>query len=320
MASTVSNTAPPFSPAIRKHAKAAFDTLPPNPAREDGTQDFDAYLRRLDKPESSAALPIKVDTSHPLSHYFISSSHNTYLSGNQLWSKSSTDSYKDVLKRGCRCIEIDVWDGGSPSSSEAEDNGKDRDGEVGKLTGMLKNKLGRLRSRSNPDKRAETVGSPSADLVNMPTPWRTPSGRSEPLVYHGYTVTSEIPFRKVCEVVRDYAFRSTDLPLIVSLEVHCSRAQQEIMVELMNDYWGQFLQRMPKDFSDSTALPALEEMRSKILIKVKYTPPEKAKAAEAEPGSRRASDRESASDDEAGEVSAIDRVALPKIARQLVQR
>lgn len=53
--------------------------------------------------------PLLVDDSLPLTHYFISSSHNTYLLSRQLVGRSSPASYTHVLSRNGRCVEIDVW-------------------------------------------------------------------------------------------------------------------------------------------------------------------------------------------------------------------
>eukprot|EP00051_Salpingoeca_urceolata_P001921 m.45184 g.45184 ORF g.45184 m.45184 type:complete len:1344 (+) comp11763_c0_seq1:246-4277(+) len=76
------------------------------------TRNFVEYLHGADNsiwnPERDS---IYMDMNQPLAHYFISSSHNTYLLGDQFRSESSVEAYIRCLRDGCRCVEIDCWDG-----------------------------------------------------------------------------------------------------------------------------------------------------------------------------------------------------------------
>ncbi|XP_058138834.1 1-phosphatidylinositol 4,5-bisphosphate phosphodiesterase zeta-1 isoform X2 [Dasypus novemcinctus] len=169
---------------------------------------FEGFTRYMDSPEcllfKNECQEVYQDMTCPLNDYFISSSHNTYLISDQLLGRSDLWGYVSALVKGCRCLEIDCWDG----------------------------------------------------------------SQNEPIVYHGYTLTSKLLFKTVIQAIHKYAFLTSDYPVVLSLENHCSPAQQEVMAEHLQTILGDtLLSDMLDDFPDK--LPSPEALKFKILVKNK---------------------------------------------------
>ncbi|XP_010427395.1 PREDICTED: phosphoinositide phospholipase C 7 [Camelina sativa] len=77
---------------------------------------LDAFFKYLFGINNSplASHEVHQDMDAPLSHYFIFTGHNSYLTGNQLSSDCSEVPIIEALKKGVRVIELDIW----PNSDE----------------------------------------------------------------------------------------------------------------------------------------------------------------------------------------------------------
>ncbi|NXK79079.1 PLCH2 phosphodiesterase, partial [Amazona guildingii] len=180
--------------------------------KKEGALGIDGFTNYMRSPSGDIFNPehyrVNQDMSYPLSHYFITSSHNTYLMGDQLMSQSRVDMYAWVLQSGCRCVEVDCWDG--------------------------------------------------------------PDG--EPIVHHGYTLTSKILFKDVIETINKYAFIKNEYPVILSIENHCSVIQQKKMAQYLTEILGDKLDLSSVHSDDSTTLPSPASLKGKILVKGKKLP------------------------------------------------
>uniref|UniRef100_A0AAR2IXZ9 Phosphoinositide phospholipase C n=1 Tax=Pygocentrus nattereri TaxID=42514 RepID=A0AAR2IXZ9_PYGNA len=188
-----------------------FEPCPEN--QKQGVLGIDGFTNYMRSPAGDIFNPehyeVNQDMTEPLCNYFIASSHNTYLMGDQLMSQSRVDMYAWVLQAGCRCVEVDCWDG--------------QDGE--------------------------------------------------PIVHHGYTLTSKILFKDVIETINKYAFVKNPYPVILSIENHCSVPQQKKMAQYLVEILGEKLDLSSVRANESGLLPSPDALKGKILIKGKKLPP-----------------------------------------------
>ncbi|PZC72585.1 hypothetical protein B5X24_HaOG210916 [Helicoverpa armigera] len=93
-----------------------------------------------------------------------------------------------------------------------------------------------------------------------------------PVIYHGHTFTTKIPFRRVVETIARSAFVASPYPLILSIENHCSLPQQQVMASTFEAVFGEKLVTsflFEVDYTDEPRLPSPEQLKYKVLVKNK---------------------------------------------------
>ncbi|KAK0614724.1 phosphoinositide-specific phospholipase C [Immersiella caudata] len=132
--------------------------------------------------------------------------------------------------------------------------------------------------------------------------WDNSDNPSEPKVTHGYTLVSNIPFRAVCETIRDVIDREeaaspgAAAPILLSLENHCDPAGQLRLVEIMKEVWDERLLTAAVRDDNIEAHATLAELGSKVVVIVEHHIPDEAEDSD--------SSSSSSSDEDADEKQA----------------
>lgn len=76
--------------------------------------------------------------------------------------------------------------------------------------------------------------------------------------------------REVCEAIIKYAFVASPYPIIISAEVHCGLAQQDLLAKIMKEVFGEALVTAPVDGRPKIeTLPSPEDLKGRVLLKAK---------------------------------------------------
>lgn len=111
---------------------------------------------------------------------------------------------------------------------------------------------------------------------------------AEIIIYHGYTMTTKLNLRDVLKVIKEYAFATSDFPLILSIEDNCTVFFQRVLANDLKEILGgkhhliwpddidlvlEYLLTSAVD-KDANHLPSPNQLKRKIIVKHKKLPTE----------------------------------------------
>lgn len=60
----------------------------------------------------------------------------------------------------------------------------------------------------------------------------------QPRIFHQKTLTSKMLFEDALIVIKQYGFKLSDYPIIITIELHCTADQQRVMANLIKKHLG----------------------------------------------------------------------------------
>ncbi|KAA0712069.1 1-phosphatidylinositol 4,5-bisphosphate phosphodiesterase delta-4 [Triplophysa tibetana] len=226
---------------------------------------IDGFLMYLSSTEGSifnpAMLELYQDMTQPLSHYYISSSHNTYLLEDQIRGQSSVEGYIQALKRGCRCVEVDCWDG--PNGEPIVYHGHTFTSKIffKDVVSVLGNYAFKTRALVQ-----SKQGIMPFDYVCK-------------VIWGSRPLPGSVLAAVVCRVfhfnpslIHTHSLsplQTSQYPVILSIENHCSVDQQKVMAQHLTQILGDQLLTSTLDGMTPISLPSPEDLKGKILLKGK---------------------------------------------------
>ncbi|PPR83736.1 hypothetical protein GOBAR_AA36978 [Gossypium barbadense] len=143
------------------------------------------------------------DMTAPLSHYFIYTGHNSYLTGNQLSSDCSDVPIIKALKRGVRVVELDLW----PNSTKDD-------------VDVLHGRIG---------------------INFLPLGLRGKMHTFLALVSR--TLTAPVELIKCLKSIKEHAFSASEYPVVITLEDHLTPKLQAKVAQMVTQTFGKMLFR-----------------------------------------------------------------------------